>query len=103
MEQDEHITAWVTTWALTRGILRVNGRVCHNISSKMLSFGQHGCAHGKDWHRTPAAAVARAQEMRKDKIASLRKSIKKLESMTFFVELGNIETGESHDQPHPAG
>ena len=44
------------------------------------------CVHGKDWHRTPESALARAEEMRKAKIASLKKSIAKLEAMTFSVE-----------------
>ena len=39
--------------------------------------------HGNDWHRTPLDAITRAEEMRVKKIASLRKSLAKMESMTF--------------------
>lgn len=84
----EQIKAWVTRYALTDGIFVVDGEVCHNISSSMLNYGSLKNAHGKDWHRTPEAALVRAEEMRKAKIASLKKSIAKLEAMVFTVPLG---------------
>lgn len=40
-------------------------------------------ARGKDWHRTPEAAIARAEEMKAAKIASLRKQIDRLEKLEF--------------------
>ena len=89
--KNENITAWVTRYALTSGIQKVTGTVRHETSSAMLSYPGE-CrdwpvsVHGKDWHRTPEAALARAEEMRKNKIASLKKSIAKLEAMTFSVE-----------------
>ena len=79
----EFITAWVTKHALSDGIKVVKGEVCHDISSTMLSWEPCGMAHGKDWHRTPEAALVRAEEMRKAKIASLRKSISKMEALQF--------------------
>lgn len=85
--KNEDITAWVTKYALTDGIQKVSGTVRHETSSDMLSrVGFRECLHGNDWHRTPEAALARAEEMRKNKIASLKKSIAKLEAMTFMVE-----------------
>ena len=80
---NEIITAWVTKNALTDGVIVVNGTVSHDISSTMLSWEPYGYAHGKDWHRTPEAALARAEEMRKAKIVSLRNSLAKMEEMTF--------------------
>ena len=82
---DEKIKAWVTRYALTSGIQFVDAVVCHSVSSNMIIYGKMVSAHGKDWHRTPRAAVERAEEMRKQKIISLNKSIKKLESLTFMV------------------
>ena len=79
----EKVKAWVTKYALSSGIEFVNGEVNHNVSSSMLSYGVRCVAHGKDWHRTPEAALARAEEMRTAKIASLKKQIAKLEKMTF--------------------
>lgn len=81
--KNEHIKAWITKYALTKGIEVVDAEVCHNINSGMIAYGRCQHAHGKDWHRTPEAAIARAEEMRKAKIASLRKSIEKTERITF--------------------
>ena len=67
----------------------VEGDVCHETSSSMLEwtsrYGGTATAHGKDWHRTPEAALARAEEMRLAKIESLKKSIKKLEGLKFIA------------------
>ena len=86
--EDEKAIAWVTRYALTDGIRAVKGSVCHNISSGMLDYGAGSYAHGNDWHRTPEAALARAEEMRVAKIASLKKSIAKLEKMVYTVPEG---------------
>lgn len=80
---NETITAWVTKYALTTGIERVEGEVNHGISSSMFSYGPMSGAHGNDWHRTPEAALARAEEMRTAKIASLKKSVAKIEKLKF--------------------
>lgn len=83
MKDKEPIKAWVTKYALTEGIQEVEGEVCHNVSSGMLSWGKYGTAHGRDWHRTREEAVKRAEEMRVAKIASLKRSIAKLEAIKF--------------------
>ena len=49
-----------------------------------LNFNWH--IHKPDWHTTPEAAIARAEEMRTKKIASLKKQIANLEAMTFRAE-----------------
>lgn len=80
----ETITAWITRYALTEGIKVAEAEVC---SDKMITYGGTGCSrksiYGNDWHRTYEAALARAEEMRVAKIASLRKSIARIERMTF--------------------
>jgi|SRR6185437_11165942 len=43
---------------------------------------------GKDWHRSLEGAQARAGEMRKRKLASIQKQIKRLESLTFAPKPG---------------
>ena len=67
----------------------VEGDVCHGICGDMLKWrvkdGDTNTAHGKDWHRTPEQALARAEEMRLAKIESLKKSIKKLEGLKFIA------------------
>lgn len=81
----ERITAWVTKYALTEGIEVVDAEVSGD--GDMIAYGNIGYdsqyAYGNAWHRTPESAVARAEEMRKAKIASLKKSIKKMESLVF--------------------
>jgi len=90
--KNENITAWVTKYALTSGIHKVSGEVRHETSSKMLRYiktssGRHySFARGNEWHRTPEAALERAEKMREAKIAALKKSLAKLEVKTFSVE-----------------
>lgn len=80
----EVIKAWITKWALTKGII-LTGRaeVCADINPGMLDAGALGYHHGHDWHRTEAAAVKRAEEMRIAKVASLKKQIAKLKAKRF--------------------
>ena len=78
--KNEDITAWVTKYALTSGIQKVSGTVRHETSSAMLSYPGE-CrdwpvsVHGKDWHRTPEAALERAEKMREAKIAAEKASL----------------------------
>lgn len=81
--------AFITKYALTKGIFEIEGEQSLEGSPSFLSdlnnhFGTyHG--EGKQWHRTQEEALARAEEMRKDKIASIEKQRKKLETMTFSI------------------
>ena len=89
--KNEQITAWITKYALTSGIQKVSGTVHHDTNNTLLSYpGNHrSVIHyvwHKAWHRTPEAALARAEEMRKKKIAGLKKSIAKLEVIKFSAE-----------------
>lgn len=81
---DEFFRAWITKNALTSGIECVKARVSKTRPC-MIIYGPYGFAYreGTDWHRTPEGALARAEEMRKAKIASLKKSIARLERLTF--------------------
>ena len=85
----EIFTAWITKYALTTGIDIVQAEWCNDISEMMISYVKGGggrmTAHGNDWHRTPEAAIARAEEMRDAKIASMRKQLEKLERMVFVT------------------
>lgn len=83
----ETIHAWVTKYALTAGIEMVDARICGD--GCMIAYGDIGYgpqfAHGKEWHLTPEAALARAEEMRKAKIASMTKRVAKLVALKFEV------------------
>jgi hypothetical protein len=87
MEQGNIMKAWITKYALTSGIQEVDGEVDTSISATMFSWtpasGWMKHAHGKDWHKTREAAIARAEEMRLTKIAGLKRSIAELEKLKF--------------------
>lgn len=93
-EDNPKIKAWIAKYALTQGIFVVTAEVCTDINEDMISqtepkpqFGAvtyHG--KGREWHETQAGAVAYAGEMRRKKIASLKKQIAKLEAMRFEWE-----------------
>ncbi len=73
---------WVSKDALTDGIQHFDEGAY--LALGVASAGNHYFRReGRDWHRTRKAAVARAEKMRDDKIASLRKQIERLEKLTF--------------------
>ena len=81
----ERFKVWVTTYALTDGILT---GVAESIDAAAIKFYWRGIRtpifkYGNEWHRTEESAIQRAEEMRALKIESLRKRIAKLEAMTF--------------------
>ena len=93
-------TIWVTKYALTRGIIKTNARFCRHGTmafrvSDDAAFDTY--AHGNDWHWTRESAVARAEEMRKAKIASLKKQIASLEKRVFLVT--GYDTCQDHLVP----
>lgn len=78
----EKIRVWITKYALTEGIKVDDAELCEGHET-MISCGR--CYfHGNDWHRTPEAAILRAEEMRIKKIATVKKQLAKLEKMTFL-------------------
>lgn len=82
-------TFWVTKYALTAGILEVQGENPEGNDPKYLSFldenGLNGrsAVYGRDWHRTLDGAQARAYEMRDAKLASIAGQAKRLRALTF--------------------
>lgn len=83
---------WVTKYALSAGIIEVEGEIS-NTCDDMLVCQRVGVLasrsrydeyfHGKDWHRTKVSAITRAEDMRVAKIASLEKQLKKLKGFRF--------------------
>ena len=88
------MTYYVTKYALTRGIMKAPA------ASRIYESTQGVCKDYLTWHvahrhaflppqhytSDATKAILRAEEMRKDKIASLKKQIKKLEALTFSVD-----------------
>ena len=77
-------TYWLTKYALSKGITAELGELLagHKTSLKVADY--YGYFHlGKDAFETEQEAKTVAEVMRTKKIASLKKSIAKLEQMEF--------------------
>ena len=85
-------TAYVTKHALTYGIVRIEAEDRFDISPDMIGDAgrKWGSFHGegKEWHRTPESALARAEKMRASKIASLKAQIGRLQKRQFKLSKG---------------
>ena len=85
MTERTQFTAWISKYALSQGIYAVEVEDCFDVASDMVAttkeWKQH--FHGRDWCRTQAGAIERAEEMRVAKIASIKKQLAKLEAMSF--------------------
>jgi hypothetical protein len=79
--------AYITQYALTQGILEMEGEVCDGgkVFAASLDGGSivHSYFHRGHWHLTKKEAIYAAANMRGRKIASLKKQIQKLESLKF--------------------
>ena len=81
----EMTKVWVSKYALTAGVIAADVRVDEDgyaVFSGDKIFGYTVLSRSQ-WHRTEAEAIARAEEMRVKKIASLEKQIAKLRAMKF--------------------
>lgn len=81
---------WVSKYALTTGIFEVEN--CEITSSgKGVMWKDDGCfwqsvyGLGREYHTSQEDAFIRAEAMRLDRIASLRKQIAKLEKLKFHA------------------
>jgi hypothetical protein len=86
--EEKTLHIWVTQYALTQGIFECEAMTCltSDPTGKMVKKvgGTYmEIFHKPHWHETREAAVARAEEMRKNKISSLKKSITKMEALKF--------------------
>jgi hypothetical protein len=73
---------WNSKHALTKGLIFEEAELV-GYSMVRLASGYYLHGEGKEWHRTRARAVARAETMRARKIESLKKQIKRLEEIKF--------------------
>lgn len=81
---------WITKYALTQGIYEKEAELSFPGNEDMIEVitttsGPKEFYHhkGKDWHTSREDAVERAEQMREQKILSLKKQIKKLGEMKF--------------------
>lgn len=83
------ITVWVTKYALSTGIEKIEVEYdadrYPNIVSERSSRGysRHFHGEGKDWHRTEEDAKSRAEKMKIRKINLLQIQIDKLKNYSF--------------------
>lgn len=84
---------FISKWALTGGIKEAGGVVVTGSSGKEY-FKPDGTSYaallvvGKDVHETRQSAVDAAESLRARKLASLRRQIAKIESISFAQEGG---------------
>lgn len=86
---------WITKYALSAGIYDVAAEECGDGMVKEIGarFSTYYHGEGREWHRTKESAAARAEELRKAKIKSLKRQLAKLESLTFAaLEKINADT-----------
>lgn len=73
--------AYITKYALTKGIIELDDPDFYE--NYIVISNIEPLINPVDWFRTKQEAINCAEEMRVNKIASLRKKIAKLESMKF--------------------
>lgn len=73
---------WNSKYALAEGLIEQEGEEVGN-SMVMVGMLQYLHGEGKERHRTRKDAAARAEVMRKAKIASVRKQLARLEALRF--------------------
>lgn len=74
---------YVTKHALTQGILQKNIRTTHSAKYVVDLDNAIDGFHKPYWHETREEAIEHAESMRVKKIASLKKQLTKIESLTF--------------------
>ena len=78
--------AYITKYALTKGILERNVEVCTDVSEDMAkvignTFGEY--YHGNEWHVSKEEAISKAEDMQQKRIIALNKQIVKLSKLKF--------------------
>lgn len=75
---------WITRYALTQGLFQIDAEIVDGIyaSGRTLTGDR---IFTRDWAKTPEDALAKAHEMRRLRIASLKRSITKLAAKCFTV------------------
>lgn len=81
--EEKIITAFVTKYALTRGIVEISSRL--RVGSDLITTNEKypQYLHKGDWFSTEEEAKVDAENRRKKKIVSLKKQIEKLEKLKF--------------------
>jgi len=74
-------SVWISKNAMTIGLFEVkNVRRCTWLDPKIIANGSRIFRHG-EWHRTQKAALARAEDMRRDEVGKLAEKIDRIMKM----------------------
>ncbi|MBL3522844.1 hypothetical protein IM876_09225 [Serratia plymuthica] len=76
----EKTTVYITKYALTKGIIKVEGEIA---KSGNIFYGKGGYQHSSDFRMTLEEAIEKAEDMRRRKLESMKKKIALLESIDF--------------------
>lgn len=81
-------TVYITKYALSAGITKREGEISESGSFQYRDPVHRGLlwAWHTDYRLAETEALEKAEDMRKKKIASLKKQIAKLEAMTFTIK-----------------
>lgn len=76
---------WISKYALSQGIFEMDAEQDNSLVYRRSEGGFRQFFHGegREWHRTYAGAIERAEVMRDNKLRSLKKQIDKLERLQF--------------------
>ena len=82
-------SVFITKYALTEGIRQVDVESCEQNTGMRVCKSNGPCSReyfhneGKDWHKTFEGAKQRAEQMKENKIKSLKKSMARINSLSF--------------------
>lgn len=83
---------WITKYALSQGIYEATAEIVSETMIKVTEVEEHPFYHGKDWYFSEQAALIDFERRRMAKIDSLKKALRKLETLTPTIKkLGENE------------
>jgi hypothetical protein len=95
---------WITKYALTQGIIETDGQRGSCYPENCIAIMTHKNGHkyeqgfySTEWHESLSDAINQAEKMRNNRIDSLKKQAKRLESLRFHEAKSFIVITEIKD------
>ena len=90
--KNEIMKVWVTKYALTAGIFTKEAEIFNDDTKLCCIRGDNEYTYdqyfrGKDWHLLEKNVKIRFEEMKRKKIMSLEKQLKKIKALQFEVKV----------------
>ena len=87
MSEDQTVKVFATKWALSKGILIVEGNEQPDGAFSWRSeSGLHQWLKAGEWSADPVQAIEQAEKRRSKKLASLARDINKYQAKKFIVD-----------------